>query len=99
MKSVSSMSYFLAKYGLDTNYLEHSKKDRKVLCENVIHDSLEKITAKIPMENKLSTLKRVLQSGIELNEKEENYEICLLLNDLLTAANNYVIQQPSQSDS
>jgi len=68
---------------IPVDYFKLGPEERKVLCELVI-DNLYKIVDKQlkPEVDRIEALNDIFDSTIEMNEKEENYELCQVLMEI-----------------
>lgn len=68
---------------IPTDYWSMDIQDRRELCLTIV-DAIVTLLDKLvhPEFNRIAILNAILDSSIETNEKEENYEICGVLNDI-----------------
>lgn len=66
--------------------LTTDKKD--ALCNRIIDKLLFTIDKQLPAYmNRISFLDEILESSLESNEKEENYEVCMVIKDMINKLN------------
>lgn len=68
---------------IPSDYWSMDIQDRRELCLTII-DAIVTLLDKLvhPEFNRIAILNAILDSSIETNEKEENFEICGVLNDI-----------------
>lgn len=68
---------------IPTDYWSLDNQNRRELCLTIV-DAIVTLLDKLvhPEFNRIAILNAIIDSSIETNEKEENYEICGVLNDI-----------------
>lgn len=68
---------------IPTDYWSLDDENRRELCLTIV-DAIITLLDKLvhPEFNRIAVLNAIIDSSIETNEKEENYEICGVLNDI-----------------
>ena len=65
------------------DYFELSKKDKRDLCLNIADAIITILVENLnPKIDKMDIMERLLDSSIQSNEQEENYEVCQVLKDI-----------------
>jgi len=65
------------------DYFELSKEDKRDLCLNIVDAIITILVENLnPKIDKMDIMERLLDSSIQSNEQEENYEVCQVLNDI-----------------
>lgn len=68
---------------IPTDYWSLEQQNRRELCLTIV-DAIVTLLDKLvnPEFNRIAILNAIIDSSIETNEKEENYEICGVLKDI-----------------
>lgn len=68
---------------IPTDYWSLDVQNKRELCLTIV-DAIVTLLDKLvhPEFNRIAILNAIIDSSIETNEKEENYEICGVLNDI-----------------
>lgn len=68
---------------IPTDYWSLDIQNRRELCLTIV-DAIITLLDKLanPQTDRIAILNAIIDSSIETNEKEENYEICGVLNDI-----------------
>lgn len=68
---------------IPSGYLSMSEEDKKSLCWGLFEMMIETINKKThPEYDRFMILDKLLESSIQTNEENENYEICAVLRDI-----------------
>lgn len=69
--------------GVDQKYLTCKPNVRKMLCKEVLLQSFQRMSVNTSEETKVKTMKTILNKSLLYYEEQEDYENCIILNDLL----------------
>ena len=73
---------------IPTDYWSMDVDTKRELCLTIVDAMLTLLDKLVnPEFNRLSILNTILDSSIETNEKDENYEVCQVLKDIKTIIN------------
>lgn len=66
-----------------TDYWLLDEDEKKTICLNIADAILTLLDSHLsPKMDKMDILERLLESSIQSNEDDENYEVCQVLNDI-----------------
>lgn len=69
-------------------YPNYTFEEKNMVCDRIISSMLVHIDRELPKElSRLEFLEHLLQSTLESNEEEENYEICNVIIDCVKRLN------------
>lgn len=81
MKKVNSTK--IGEIEIPSGYLTMSEDEKTSLCWGLFEMMLETINKKArPEYDRFMILDKLLESSIQTNEEQENYEICAVLRDI-----------------
>lgn len=69
--------------GIDEKYLTMKPDIRKMMCREIILQSFKRMSINANIQTKTKTMENILKKSIVYYEKEEWYEECAILADLL----------------
>jgi hypothetical protein len=63
-------------------------EEKDALCNRIIDKLLFAIDKELPTYmNRITFLDEILESSLESNEQEENYEVCMVIKDIINKLN------------
>lgn len=63
-------------------YMSETKENKRALCWGIIFRTFGEMKIKADVDARINAAYKVLSRSIEINEKEEKYELCALLKDI-----------------